>query len=858
VCDQAAQVRGSLNKFIQDVQYALRQLRKAPGFALTAIVTLALGIGANAAIFTLVHAVLLQNLPVSDPATLVRVGDKGDCCVRGGPPENDNYSIFAYDFYKHLRDTTPEFENLAAMQAGSAPGSITARRSIGGALAKPSQGEFVSGNYFQTFELQPFAGRMMLPSDDVDGAPMVAVMSYQTWRRDYATDPSVVGSTFVLNTHPVTIVGITPPSFYGDRMSDAPPDFFIPMVMEPLLDSGAFLHRPELNWVYLLGRVKAGTTLAPLQEKMSANLRQWLTTLAEYQTEDGKKALAKMHLVLTPGGMGIANLQEQYRSGLNLLMGISALVLLIACANIANLVLVRGMARRAETSLRMALGAQRKRILRQMLTESVVLAFLGGLAGLAVASGGTRLLLSLAFPDAPNLPIHASPSLTVMGFAFVLSMGTGLLFGLAPAWITSHSQPAEALRGANRSTRDGSSLLQRSLVVVQAALSLVLLVGAGLLTRSLNKLEHQSFGLQMENRVVVHINPDTAGYKPDQLQSIYNQIEQSFGALPGVEKVGLASYSPLDGDNWGEGVFLQGRPKPGPNDHIGASWARVSPDFFQTIGQKVLRGRGIGRQDTTTSTLVAVVNQAFIKKFFPAGGDPIGTHFGLDDVKSSGEIEIVGVVSDVKYMQPRDDVRPMYFRPLLQHAPISDGTDVRSLYVGAITLQTKGPSTGLESEVRQTLASINPNLTVVSFSTFSDQIDGQFSQEKLIARLTLMFGVLALVLASVGLYGVTAYTVARRTSEIGIRMALGAGRGSVVSMVLREAMLQAGIGLAIGVPIALLCVRFLKTQLYGTTGQDPAVLAGAVTVLIVSACVAGLIPAHRAASTDPVKALRTE
>jgi macrolide transport system ATP-binding/permease protein len=847
-----------MNRLIQDVQYALRQLRKAPGFALTAIVTLALGIGANAAIFTLVHAVLLQNLPVGDPKALVRVGDKGDCCVLGGPPENDSYSLFSYDFYKHLRDTTPEFENLAAMQAGSGLGSITARRSVGGGLAKPSIGEFVSGNYFQTLELQAFAGRVMLPSDDVEGAPMVAVLSYQAWRRDYAADPSVVGSTFVLNTHPVTIVGVTPPSFYGDRMSDSPPDFFIPMVMEPLLDTGAFLHRPDLNWVYLLGRVKPGTALAPLQEKINANLRQWLTSLAVYQTEDGKKALARTHLALTPGAMGIERLQEQYSSGLNLLMGISALVLLIACANIANLMLVRGMARRAETSLRMALGAQRKRIIRQMLTESIVLACLGGLAGLVVAYGGTRVLLSLAFPDSPNLPIHASPSLTVLGFAFALSLVTGLLFGMAPAWITSLSEPAEALRGSNRSTRDGSSVLQRSLVVVQAALSLVLLVGAGLLTRSLNRLEHQSFGLETENRMVVHISPNNAGYKPEQLQSIYDQIEQSLGALPGVEKVGVASYSPLDGDNWGEGVYVQGRPAPGPNDHIGASWARVSPDFFETIGQKVLRGRGIVQQDTASSPTVAVVNQAFVKKFFPAGGDPIGVHFGVDGVKSSGEIEIVGVVSDVKYMDPREEVRAMYFRPLLQRAPTSDGVGVRSLYAGAITLQMKGPSAGLESQVRRTLSGIDPNLTVVSFSTFSDQIDGQFSQEKLIARLTLMFGVLALALASVGLYGVTAYTVARRTPEIGVRMALGAGRGSVVSMVLREAMLQAGIGLAIGIPIALLCVRFLKTQLYGTGGQDPAVLVGAVTVLLFSAGVAGLIPARRAASTDPVKALRTE
>jgi predicted permease len=342
------------------------------------------------------------------------------------------------------------------------------------------------------------------------------------------------------------------------------------------------------------------------------------------------------------------------------------------------------------------------------------------------------------------------------------------------------------------------------------------------------------------------------------LQALYDEMTQRFLSMPGVEQVGLSLYTPLEGNNWGEGVFVQGRPEPGANDRIGASWDRVSPDYLSMIGQKVLRGRGITAQDTATAPLVAVVNQAFVKRFFPKGEDPIGKRFGLEGTKSSSEIEIVGVVSDVKYTDPRSDTRPMYFRPLLQHAPISDGVEIRSLFVGAITLQMKGPVDGLESQVRRTLASINPNLTVVNFNTFSGQVDGQFSQERLIARLTLMFGVLALVLASVGLYGVTAYTVARRTSEIGIRMALGAGRGSVVSMVLREAMLQAAVGLAVGVPIALLCVRFLKTQMYGMSGQDLGVLCGAVAVLTVSACAAGLIPARRAASIDPVKALRTE
>jgi macrolide transport system ATP-binding/permease protein len=847
-----------MNRLIQDVTYALRQLRKAPGFTLTAVVTLALGIGANAAIFTLVHAVLLKNLPVANPKTLVRVGDTGDCCAQGGFPDNDDYSLFSYDLYKHLRDNTPEFEQLAAMEAGKAGGSITARRGTNDALPRSLRGEFVSGNYFETFGLQPFAGRIIVPTDDVDGAPMVAMLGYASWQRDYGLDPSVVGSTFVLNTHPVTIIGITPPSFYGDRMDDTPPDFFLPIVTEPVFDTGAFLRRQDVNWVYVLGRVKAGTALAPLQAKMIGELKNWLATQPLYQTEDGKKNLAKTHLVLTPGGLGIANMQGAYKSGLQLLMGISALVLLIACANIANLVLVRGLARRAETSIRMALGAQRKRIIRQMLTESIVLSCMGGLAGLGVAYAGTRMLLSLAFPDALGLPIHADPSPIVLGFAFALSLITGLVFGIAPAWITSHSEPVEALRGSNRSTQDRSSLVRRSLVVLQAALSLVLLVGAGLLTKSLNKLEHQDFGLQTQNRVVVHINPQNADYKPEQLQALYDQIEHRFASLPGVERLGIATYTPLEGDNWGEGVSVQGRPEPGPNDRIGASWARVSPDFAQTIGQRVLRGRGITEQDTATSHLVAVVNETFVKKFFPKGENPIGMHFGLSGVKSSNEIEIVGVVSDVQYVSSRGVARQMYFRPLMQRAPISDGDEVRSLYAGAIMLQMKGQVDGLESQVRRTLASINPNLTVVDYNTFERQIGEQFDQDRMIARLTQMFGLLALVLASVGLYGVTAYAVARRTSEIGIRMALGAGRGSVVSMVLREAMLQAALGLAVGVPIALLCVRFLKTQLFGMGGQDLGVLVGAATVLTVSACMAGLIPARRAASIDPVQALRTE
>jgi predicted permease len=847
-----------MQTLIADIRYALRQLRKAPGFTLTAVLILALGIGANAAIFTLVHAVLLRNLPVADPKTLFRVGDRSECCVEGGTQDGDDYVIFAYDLYRHIQANTPEFEQLAAVQ--SAAWNQTVRGSRPGALAKSLHSEFVSGNYFQTFGLQPYAGRLLTPADDQPNAPPVAVLTYQAWQRDYGLDRSIIGSTFFFNTHPVTIVGVTPPGYYGDRMSDAPPNFFVPFSVEPLIAQVSLLHSKGANWVYLIGRVKPGTAPGPLAAKISGNLRQWLGANVEmYQQASFAKNLANAHVKLTPGGGGIANMQDDYASGLHLLMGISVLVLLIACANMANLVLVRGMARAAETSVRMALGAQRSRIIRQLLTESLVLSTLGGLAGLAVAYAGTRALLAMAFPNSPDLPIHATPSPIVLAFAIGLSLLTGLLFGVAPAWITSHAQPAEALRGANRSSKSNKgAVLQRSLVVLQAALSVVLLIGAGLLSKSLNNLEHQDFGLTTPNRYVIHMSPESAGYKAAQLQALYTQIIDSFHAVPGVEHVSLSTYSPLEGDNWGEGVSIEGRPEGGPNDDFGASWLRASPEFFDLIGQHVLRGRGITAQDTSTSPGIAVVNQTFVKKFFKHGEDPIGIRFGTAGVKSSHDFQIVGVVNDVKYNNPRSPARPMYFRPLLQASVTDPDSDARSLFTGAIMLETRGPIDGLEARSRQVLASINPNLPVTDFRAFDEQIAGQFTQDRLIARLTMLFGALALVLASVGLYGVTAYTVARRTSEIGIRMALGAGRGSVVAMVLRGALIQAGLGLAIGIPVALVSTRLLKSQLYGMTGADPAVLAGSFLVLTLSACLAGLIPARKAASINPMQALRAE
>ncbi len=842
---------------IGDARYSLRQLRKTPGFTMTAVLTLALGIGANTAIFTLVHAVLLKNLPVVDPKSLVRLGDKEDCCNMGLTSFESDYTVFSYEGYKYLRDHTPEFEELAAMQAGAA--DLSVRRALVDASSQSSLGEFVSGNYFQTFGIQPSIGRVLTPSDDREGAQPVAVMSYQAWQRDYAGDPSVIGSTFFMNTHPLTVIGVTPEAFYGDRMSERPPDFFLPISQEPALGIYGARNNPYLGWLYLIGRVKPGTAMASLQAKESALLRQSLSQLPAYQSEHGKEQLAKARVVLTPGGVGVAKMQHNAANSLFLLMGLSGLVLLIACANIANLMLVRGLARRAEISIRMALGAARRRVVRQMMTESVVLAFLGGFAGLALAYGGTRALLALMFPDSPTLTIHAAPSLPVLAFAFGVSLLTGVVFGIAPAWITSQEQPANAMRGVNRTTRDGSSWLQRSLVILQAALSLVLLVGAGLLGKSLNKLEHQEFGLETTNRVVIHMNPLKAGYKPEQLQGLYQQIEDRFHSLPGVERVGLTIYTPLEGDSWSFYVYVKGQPAPDPGQEVTATFDRASPDYFKAVGQRVVRGRSFAPSDTATSEGVAVVNQAFVKKLFKNGEDPIGQHLGAFAIKSSGDYKIVGVVEDTTYENPRDAARPMYFTPMLQQSRSipPKGLDA-SLYAGALVLQMKALAPGLEAQVRNTMAGIDPNLTVDDYRTFAQQIHGNFNAERMVSRLTLLFGLLALVLASVGLYGVTSYMVVRRTPEIGIRMALGAGRGGVIGMVMRGAILQAGIGLAIGVPTALLCGRFLKSQLYNVSGQDAWVMAGAVVALAISACVAGLIPARRAASTEPMRALRSE
>ncbi len=838
-----------LDQLRRDIRLAFRQLAHSKGFAAVALLTLALGIGANTAVFTLVHAVMLQSLPVANPSQLYRLGDTNDCCVISG--YQGSFSFYSYPLYQYLRDHTPEFEELAAF--GAQPGPFSVRRSGIPGLPTPLLGEFVSGNYFTMFGVHAAAGRALLATDDSVGAPPVAVLSYRAWRERYALDPNIVGSTFVISGTGYTIAGIAPAGFFGDTLRTDPPDFWIPLSAEPLARGrNSILHHPGDHWLYAIGRLKPDSSPAKVEAEANLELKQWLSDQAGSKVsakESGE--IQKQQIRLTPAGGGIGSLKDSYKEGLRLLMVVAALVLLIACANIANLLLARGTAGRTQASIRLALGAPRHRLIRQTLIESTLLALLGGAAGLAVAFIGTRAILLLAFRGANFVPIQAAPSLPVLGFAFGLSLVTGLIFGVAPAWISTRIEPAEVLRGANRSTGNSATLPQKSLVVFQAALSLVLLAYAGILTKSLGNLEHQQFGFETSGRVMVSVSPAFTGYTPDRVHAVYQQLEQRLPQIAGVESASLSQYSPMEGTNWSSGIHFEGRPE----GQI-ASWLRVSPHYFETIGTHLLRGRVIDQRDAPNARMVTVVSQAFVNKFFP-NEDPIGKRFGM---QNPSDYEIVGIVEDAKYIDARDSAWPTFFLPLLQmkKSHWAESGLARSNNIHDIELRVAGETKDLAPALRRTIAEIDPNLTVLKVRSFAEQLGVNFNRERLLARLTGLFGLLALLVATVGLYGVTAYSVVRRTSEIGVRIALGASRSDVVRMVLGSAALQIGLGLAIGIPVALWGASIMASQLYGVKAYDPLMLAAATAILGACGLLAGLVPALRAAGIDPIQALRTE
>jgi predicted permease len=845
----------------QDVAYALRQMRLSPVFTLTAMLTLALGIGATTAIFSLIHTVMLKSLPVADPASLYRIGDGRDCCVEGSP--QDNWGMYSYPFYQRMKQVTPEFEELAAFQAGPWPHAV--RRGESDRIAKPLRGEWVSGNYFSTFGVGAFAGRTIQPSDDQPSAPPVVMLSYRAWQQEYGSDPSMVGSTMIIDGHPFTLIGITPPGFFGETLRGNPAEIWLPINSEPIF-RGQESFLPHFQaWLRVIGRLKPGATTDGVAARLTNELRLWLANDADFPAEwkSGlKESLPKQNIKIVPGGTGVGLMKENYGENLRILMAVCSLVLLIACANIANLLLARGASRRAQTSVRLALGASRRRLIRQTLTESLVLSVFGGILGLLVAFLGVKAIVALVFQSARNVPISAAPSVAVLGFAFGITLLTGVLFGVAPAWFTSHADPAEALRGANRSTRDRATFPQKALVVIQATLSVVLLAGAGLLTRSLIKMQHQNFGYEVENRVILNLIAPYSTYSKPKLDAMYRELQDRLSHIPGVEKAVLTQYAPLQ-DNWGEIVIRQGHGMPSQSEDAGTSWVHVSPGYLETMGQQILRGRSITEDDTASTRNVAVVDEVFVRKFFKPGEDPIGAHFGLDLPQYGATYEIVGVSKEANYTDPTGHWRrPLFFAPLAQRVhyddPMMQNLDDASHYIENIVLKVNGHVEGLESQIRRILSEVDPDLTLTEIATMQQVVDENLDQQRAVAQLTGLFGILALILAAVGLYGVTAYAVERRTGEIGVRMALGADRGDVLKLVLRGAFLQILIGLAIGIPIAIGCARLIANQLYYVKGWDPIVLGGAVIALAACALLASIIPARRAASINPVQALRTE
>jgi predicted permease len=840
---------------INDIALSIRRLLQARGFTFVCVLTLALGIGGTTAVFTLVQQVLLARLPVTRPAELYRLGDDDTCCVNTGL--QSAWSLYSYDLYRSVRDNVPQFMELAAFEAHPNPVSVRRRAAD---PAEPFAAQFVSGNYFQTFGVGVRLGRLLAASDDQSGAAPVAVVSYRAWQRRFGADPGVVGQAVAINGVASIIIGVAPAGFYGEMLRPDPPDFWLPLSSEPLLKPQArLIATAGSHWLYVIGRLRPGADPAQAQQQAAATVRQWLTESPDLSPDD-RRRIPQVTVRLSSAAAGVSNLRASVGPSLELLFAIAAATLLIACANLANLLLARGLARRVEFAVRTALGASRARLVTTTLIESLLLATVGAAAGLAVSYAGARAIVSMAFRGSTYVPIDPSPSLAVLGFAFILAVITGALFGVAPAIIGSKTDPIDAMRGFGRVAGDRGSFMRRSLVALQVALSLSLVTTAGLLARSLDNLQRQDFGFRTDGRYVAALNVALGGAPTERIADTYKQIPQTIGAIPGVRSVAFSLYSPMEGDNWGSRITVEGH---APAEILESSWNRVSPRYFETIGTPLLRGRAIDERDTPASTRVAVVNETFARKFF-ANADAIGRHFGFADLNGAGSLdfEIVGIVGDAKYQDAREPAYATFFLPFLQREPSPPGKPAeplpRSHFAKTIELHITRPGLNLEADIRRALAAVDPGLTLQRVVSLDEQVALNFNRERLIATLTILFAAMALLLACLGLYGVTAYSVSRRTREIGVRMALGATRGRVLGTVLRGALLQVAIGFTIGVPLALAAARLLAQELYGVSMRDPRVLASAAIVLSLCAALAAFIPARRAALMDPQQALRME
>jgi len=822
---------------LNDFRYALRQLLKTPGFTAVAVLSLALGIGANTAIFSLLNAVLLKSLPVRQPEQLVVVATKAPGQTQIGP-----ISSFSYPVFRELREKNPGFSGMFAHNA--LPMSMS-----GGGQTERVLGELVSGNFFSVLGVNPHLGRVFTEMDDqTPGAHPVAVISYNFWQRRFGADPQIVGQRISLNGYPFTVIGVSSPGFQGVQVGVAP-EVRIPIMMtrQVLIDAPVFENRWSM-WLAIMARLKPGVSLQQAQaaaDTIFQAIRAPEVSRIQGDSPDDR-IFKSLRIHLSSAQTGASNLSRRFSQPLLVLMCVVGIVLLIACLNVANLLLARAATRQKEIAVRLALGAGRWRLMRHLLTEGFLLSTLGGMLGLLFALWGADVLLSFLPQGRIPTVLEIKPDSQVLGFLFCISLLTGLLFSLAPALHATRPNLIPALKNETVAVSGGNRRweLRQVLVVLQVALSLMLLVGAGLFVRSLRNLKAVDDGYSADQVVMMALDPGQSGYKLDQLRSFYARLAERVLALPGVKSATYTRNVPLSG-RWSRiGVEVPGY-QPRLDEEMAALFNHVAPQFFATFGMTLLSGRDFSAQDTPDSPKVVIINEKLAHCFF-GNADPVGKHVSLEDLK---DLEIVGVVADAKYRNLREQAPQTVYLPLSQSSSMVQRT---------FCVRASGIPRNLITRIRHEVRGLDPNLPVFDIKTFEDQVNESVSQERLVATLSSFFGFFALLLAALGLYGVMAYSVARRTREIGIRMALGAQTGNVLRLVLRETLLLVLIGIALGLPAALAATRLTKGLLFGLTATDPFTIALATLVMIAVASLAAWMPARRAARVDPMVALRCE
>jgi predicted permease len=838
-----------LDSLLQDIRYGLRMVRKNPGFTTVAVLTLALGIGANTAIFTVINAVMLRALPVQHPEQLVAVGNPARVHSFGtGTPRTD---VFSYPLYREVRDNNRVFSFVLA-SSNLENLRITIERG-----AENIKGRLVTENYFQTLGVGALLGQTFSADEDrIPGADPVLVISYGYWRSRFAGDPAVIGRKVRLNNYPFTIIGVAPPGFFGEVVGDRP-DVWAPMMMQPqLMPSRGSLEDVNSASLLLLARLKPSVTIEQARANVNAVVEQALTvTLDARLSSDDRDAMRKMKFAVevSPGSRGLSRLREEFATPLLLLLAMVVLVLLVACVNVANLMLARSATRQREIAIRFALGAGPGRVIRQLLTESLVLASLGGILGLLLAQWGSRLLVNLVYANSSTSnPLSLGVDWRVLGFTAAICLTAGMLFGLAPALRVLHVKLGRSLKEGVRDLGAGpKSSLRFVLAASQIALGVLVLMTANLLVRSLRNLQEADLGYSRDQLLLVPVDLLSGGYQGPTFQNATRELLLRFANLPGVRSVTASSNGLFSGNESSDGVHIDGVVLSNDLDNETAD-DEVGPDYFSTIGVPIVLGREITQQDFSTAAHVAVVNETFAK-FYLAGRNPLGHKIFIQASEHPDQppYEIVGVARDVHDHSVRAAVRRRVY------APLTSAT-FDEPYLLNFEIRAVGNPEMLTNSVREAIRAVNPDLVVGEIQTAGALVTDTLTSQVLVARLSSFFGALVLVLVCVGLYGSMAYNVASRTKEISLRMALGAPRGDLVWMVMRESWIVLVIGLAVGIPLGIAASQLFRAMLFGVSKSDPLSIASAILALIVICAIAAIVPVRRATRVDPMIALRYE